>query len=265
MNLWCRGILINQYPLPGIMNLNTYSSEAQELLFTVITSIYTASGQKQLLIPFQKDIPTGCCCVNPHYWNVPCYWAAPQFHLYHPLWWGRWTPEVCLWVCPMHYWCCTIMINCIRQQKFHKNLVWPRKTGWLIAVQLQFGITVSWKNIPRVKEHPPPPQFWFSFLQRSKFTLWDGIAHLRMDVGSGPHTCSFSLTIDQIVSVRAVEPALSSLPGMAYQRLYRLFATNQNLAEWSYCTLETTQASFNLCSSKPQPLGGELQMLTDDV
>ena len=23
-----------------------------------------------------------CCCVNPHYRAVPCYWAAPHFHFY---------------------------------------------------------------------------------------------------------------------------------------------------------------------------------------
>ena len=51
MKLRC-GILINQYPLPGTMCLDTYwwtqlmTTEAQELLFTVTTSIRERGGRR---------------------------------------------------------------------------------------------------------------------------------------------------------------------------------------------------------------------------
>jgi len=90
MNLRCCGILINQYPLPGIMNLEyllvdpKMASEAREL-FTVTTSIHTASGQKWFGIPSQKEIPTGMLLAVVTILTTgmfPAKWAAPYFQFY---------------------------------------------------------------------------------------------------------------------------------------------------------------------------------------
>lgn len=64
--------------------------------------------------------------------------------------------------------------------------------------------------------------------------------------------CSCSLTTH-------CEPESSTTQYFQYRqapsRFYRIFATDKNLAECSYCTLETTLASFSLCSSKPWVCG----------
>jgi len=59
------------------------TSEALELLFTVTTSIHTASGKKaapDTISERPSYWDASCCCVNPHNTSIP----------------RRWTPEVCL-------------------------------------------------------------------------------------------------------------------------------------------------------------------------
>jgi len=152
------------------------TSEALELLFTVTTSIHTASGK--IAAPdtiSERRFLLGCFLLlcQSSLQGCSLLLGCSLLSLLSPIIHFGGDTGLQTFVCGCVQ-CNTGVAQswliALGNKNFHKNLVWPHKTGQLIAVQLQFGITVSWKNIPLVKEHPPPHEFWLSFLQGSKFT-----------------------------------------------------------------------------------------------